>query len=73
VIDDPDGTVPAGWLYERYVTWAKATGENVLSQRAFSARLSERGLKTSSRLEPVTRRKVYRGFRLADGSEGPQL
>ena len=69
LVDDPDGAVLATRLYEEYGSWAKAVGEETLSQRLFSTRLTERGIKTSARREPGTGRTMYRGFRLSDTSK----
>jgi len=68
-----EGTsVAAGLLYQDYCVWSKETGDQPMSQRAFSARLTERGVNHSGR-EPGSGRYLYRGFRLRDGSEGSQL
>jgi putative DNA primase/helicase len=42
----PRAEVPATPLYNRYKTWGDATGEPVESQKAFGARLAERGFES---------------------------
>jgi P4 family phage/plasmid primase-like protien len=71
-VDDPAGSVTAGALYGAYRAWAEKIGDDPLTQRTFSTRLSERGLKTSKR-EPGTGRALYRGLRLSHASQGSQL
>jgi putative DNA primase/helicase len=71
-IADPTGSVTAGALYGAYHAWAEAIGDEPLKQRTFSARLTERGLKTSKR-EPGTGRALYCGLRLSRAPQGSQL
>ena len=71
-VDDPTGSVAASDLHARYRSWAEQSGEEALSQRTFSMRLTERGVKTSGR-ESGTGRILYRGFRLSHRPEGSQL
>jgi len=71
-VTEERATVAAGLLYQGYRAWSEETGDTPMSQRAFGARLTERGVNHSGR-EPGTGRALYRGFRLRDGSEGSQL
>jgi putative DNA primase/helicase len=61
-LQKPELQVPAANLYARYQEWIKASGEAELSQKAFGARLRERGLRREK--STLTRRFVWHGIGL---------
>jgi putative DNA primase/helicase len=65
----PLASVAAGQLYTAYKTWTAQAGEETLSQRAFSARMKERGFETGKR--DAVGRYVYRGIGLAQALPEP--
>ncbi len=56
-------TVGATVLYQAYTEWAKASGENAMSQTVFGRRLTDRGFEVG---RAVSGSKVRHGIRLQD-------
>jgi len=71
-VAEDGASVTAGLLYQDYRAWSEETGDTPMSQRAFSARLTERGVNHSGRRDNAGR-YLYAGLRLRKGVNGSDV